>query len=324
MTDEPPARALWIEGRGKCALVAEEIAAPADGEVLIRARHGGISRGTESLVLSGGVPEDQFTAMKCPYQAGEFSFPVKYGYCVVGTVEAGPERLLGRTIFCLHPHQSEFIVREADVHEIPDGVPPGRAILAANMETALNIVWDAGLLPGDRVAVFGAGVVGLLTAHIASRVPGAEVTLVDINPQRREISAQLGIGFAMPPDLPRECDLVVNCSASEEALSEALACAGVEARIVEASWYGDRAVNLILGSAFHSRRLSIVSSQVGTIPSSRSRRWTPARRMAKALELLKDARLDLLISGETRFGALAEAYAEIIASPATLCHRIVY
>lgn len=318
------ARALWFPAARTCAVQEEELGAVDEGSVLVRTLFSGISRGTESLVFNGLVPESERDRMRGPHMAGDFPFPVKYGYALVGRVESGPDHLAGRNVFCLHPHQSAAVVAEGMVTPLPDGVPPERAILTANMETALNIVWDAGIMPGDRVAVFGAGVVGALTAFLATAIIGTDVVLVDRNPARRALAERLGVTFAESGALDGEFDVLINATASGEALTEALDHAGCEARIVEASWYGDRKLTLPLGGAFHSQRLSIVASQVGALPPTRRARWTFARRMAKAIALLEDDRLDALISGETAFEDIAAAYPEIIDDPETLCHRIRY
>lgn len=322
--DTPVARALWLPAAGTCEMRAEPLSAPGRGEVLVRTLYSGISRGTESLVFQGRVPPGEEERMRGPNMAGAFSFPVKYGYAAVGRIESGPDDLLGKTVFCLHPHQDRFVVPAGMVTPLPDALPPERAVLTANMETALNIVWDAAILPGDRVAIFGAGVVGALTAFLASRIVGTEIVLVDRDPARAGLAAALAIAFAPPNDLDGEFDCLVNASGAPEALATALDHAGQEARIVEASWYGDKPVTLPLGHAFHARRLSIVSSQVGSLPAARRARWDFSRRLAKALDLLHAECLDALISGETAFDALAEAYPAILSDPGTLCHRIRY
>lgn len=318
------ARALWIEGPGVCTLRTEELPAITDGKVLVKARFGSISRGTESLVLNGNIPAGEHQSMACPHQEGSFSFPIKYGYSVVGDVQAGPDELLGRPVFCLHPHQTHFVTDKTNVHVIPYGVPPERAVLAANMETALNIIWDAGILPGDRVAIFGGGVVGLLTAFLATGIIGTETVLIDINSHREAAATNLGVTFASPEDAPRNCDVIINTSASPAALNQAIECAGYEGRIVEASWFGDKKTEIVLGTRFHSQRLSIVSSQVGGIGGARRARWQFARRLGVAISLLSNEKLDGLFSGETSFDTLDQDYAGVIASPSTLCHRIVY
>jgi threonine dehydrogenase-like Zn-dependent dehydrogenase len=321
----PPtqARALWIAAPGRAELRPAEVAR-GPGDVVVETRFSGISRGTEALVLRGGVPRAERARMRAPLQEGTFPFPVKYGYAAVGRVAEGPGDLLGREVFVLHPHQDRFAAPAAMAVPLPPGLPPGRAILAANMETALNIVWDAGALPCDRIAVVGAGVVGALAAWLCARLPGAEVTLVDVNPGRGPLAAALGCGFAPPGDAPVDCDLVIHASATGEGLATALGAAGLEATVVEASWYGDRPPTVGLGGAFHSRRLRLLSSQVGLVPTARRARWSNRRRLEAALGLLADPRLDALISGETAFDDVAPRYGAILERPDTLCHRIYY
>lgn len=290
--------------------------------VLVETLFSGISRGTESLVAGGQVPLSEHARMRGPGMEGDFPFPVKYGYCNVGRVTEGV--MSGRAVFALFPHQTCYRLPEAALTPLPDALPAERAVLAANMETALNILWDSGAGAGDRIAVVGAGVVGALVAFLAARLPGADVTLIDINPARATLANALDVDFALPDAAPQDCDVVIHTSASETGLHLALAIAGQEATVVEASWHGDRHVSVPLGAAFHSRRLRLVSSQVGHVPASRLPRWTYGRRIAKALELLLDPRCDALINGETAFADLPKAYANILAAPETLCHRIRY
>lgn len=328
MTEDHAATALWCIGDARAELRRAALPLPSDGAVRVRTLWSGISRGTEALVFAGRVPESEWTRMRAPFQDGDFPFPVKYGYAAVGVVEAGPEHLTGRAVFCLHPHQDRFVVPAAAVTPLPDGLPRARAVLAANMETAVNVVWDAGIAPGDRVAVVGAGVVGALVAHLAARIPGTAVTLVDQLDDRAAIARHLGCGFALPEDaaagLGEACDVVVHASASAAGLATAIGLAGFEAVVVEASWHGAGPVAVDLGGAFHSRRLRLVSSQVGHLPVTRRGRWSYARRLALGLELLRDDRLDTLISGETAFGDLAAAYPAILDDAGTLCHRVRY
>lgn len=320
------AKALWIVGRERAELRLAELLGDLGGDMVeVEALFSGISRGTERLVFSGKVPASEHERMRCPFQDGDFPFPVKYGYASVGRVVGGPAELAGRIVFALFPHQDRYPIPAELAHVLPDGLPPERAVLAANMETALNILWDSGAGPGDRVAVVGAGVVGLLAACLAGRLPGAEVTVVDINQNRAAMAERLGAAFALPEAAPADCDVVIHASASAAGLKTAIAAAGTEARIVEASWYGETAVEVGLGGAFHSRRLQLVSSQVGMIPAARRARWDFSRRLGTALKLLAgDDRLDALISGESAFAALDENYGRILADPATLCHRIRY
>ncbi|RXT26128.1 dehydrogenase [Bosea sp. Tri-39] len=295
------ATALWYAAARECVLNAEELPAPAPGDCLVRTLWSGISRGTERLVFDGRVPESEYERMRAPLQQGAFPFPVKYGYCAVGIVDAGPAELLGKRVFCLHPHQDRFVVPADRVALVPESVPMRRAVLAANMETALNAHWDAGSGPADRIVVVGGGVLGLLVAYLAARLPGAEVTLVDLDDSRAEIAASLGCRFALPADCPQDADVVFHASASAAGLATAIGAAGFEARIVELSWYGEGSVAAPLGGAFHARRLQLVSSQVGQVSPSRRARFDYARRANAALALLADARLDALITDEIAF-----------------------
>lgn len=313
--DQSEARALWIEAAATCRLRRASLTPPGPGEVRIVTQWSAISRGTERKVFLGKVPADIGARMRAPFQEGDFPFPVKYGYCAVGRVESGPEDWLGRTVFCLHPHQDRFNAPLNMIQAVPAAVPPRRAILAANMETALNALWDSGAGPGDRVIVIGAGTVGLLVAFLAAGLPGAEVTVVDIEPARRGIAESFGARFAA--EAPANCaDIVFHTSATAPGLSAALACAGQEATIVELSWFDEAAAQtgaLFSATHFHVGRLRLVSSQVGEIPASRRPRWTYARRLAKALELLGDPRLDALITEEAPFAELAERMPRLLA-----------
>lgn len=317
-------RALWIESPGRASLRATD---PGDGNLLIRMLFTGISRGTERLVFEGRVPRSEWERMRCPLQQGGFPAPVKYGYCAVGQVLSGPDGWQGQLVFALAPHQEILACPESLARPLPDGLPPGRAILAANMETALTVLWDSGAGPGDRIAVVGAGVVGALAGYLAARLPGARVTLVDTAPGRAALAARLGCRFALPADAMSDAgaaDVVIHASASPEGLATALALAGREATVVEASWYGTTPVAVPLGEAFHSRRLRLIGSQVGSIPPARAPRWSHARRMDTALALLADPALEALISGETAFSDLPGRYGAILADPETLCHRVAY
>lgn len=318
------ARAFWTVGPGRGELWAETLPVPGEGAALVRTLASGVSRGTEALVFAGRVPPSQHAAMRCPLQAGDFPFPVKYGYSAVGVVEAGPSALVGKRVFCLHPHQDRFVAPASMLHPVPDAVPTRRAVLAANMETALNITWDAAALPGERVLVIGAGVVGLLAAHLLARVPGVMLTVIDSDPAKARVAAALGLGFAAPADAPAEAELIVHASGSPEGLALALGRAAFEARIVEASWFGDRLVPLALGEAFHSRRLRLISSQVGAVATPMRGRRSHAERLALALALLDDARLDVLLDGPTPFADLPATMARLAAHHGALCPVIAY
>jgi hypothetical protein len=315
--------ALWYCGPGQAELREEAIAPPGADEIRVRALHGAISRGTEALVFNGRVPQSEFDRMRAPFMAGQFPFPVKYGYATVGQAESGVLR--GKSVFALHPHQSLFNIPASAAVEIPQTVPPQRAVLAANMETALNAVWDAAPGPADRIAVVGAGVVGSLVAYLCGRLPGAEVTLVDINPARAELAGAFGVGFAEPAKARGECDLVIHASGSSAGLRTAIELAGQEATVLEMSWYGDTPVPAMLGGAFHSRRLRLVSSQVGQVAPSHRPRWTYSRRLAAAVALLADPRLDVLLAPAVKFPDLARQLPNILGEGSgTLCQLVAY
>ncbi|MFJ4517769.1 zinc-binding alcohol dehydrogenase [Streptomyces sp. NPDC088817] len=319
------ARSFWLTSPGRGEIRRTDLPEPAPGEVVVRALYSGISRGTETLVFRGQVPESQYDAMRAPFQEGDFPGPVKYGYLSVGVVEEGPPDLTGRTVFCLHPHQSRYVVPASAVTRVPENVPAGRAVLAGTIETAVNALWDAAPLVGDRIAVVGGGMVGCSVAALLARFPGVRVQLVDADPARAEVAEALGVGFAQPGDALGECDLVVHASATEQGLARALELLTPEGTVLELSWYGDRRVALPLGEAFHSRRLVIRSSQVGTVSPARRSSRTYADRLALALDLLADPALDALVTGESAFEELPEVMPRLASGeiPA-LCHRVRY
>ncbi|MGI9424691.1 MAG: zinc-dependent alcohol dehydrogenase [Hyphomicrobiaceae bacterium] len=278
-----------------------------DGHARVQTLFTGISRGTERLVSQGAVPESEWPVMRAPYQDGDFPFPVKYGYSAAGRVVEGPEKMLGQSVFCLYPHQEQFVVPLDALIQIPAAVPLRRATLAANMETALNAVWDAAALPGAKVAVVGAGIVGLLTARLVARLPAASVTVIDINRDRLAVAEDFGCTFALPGDQPTDCDVVFHTSASAAGLQTAIACAGLEGTVVEMSWYGTKPVTVDLGGRVHSKRLRIVASQVGRVAPAMRPRWTHRRRLKAALELLADPVLDHLVRDEIAFDEAPES-----------------
>nr|WP_246391025.1 zinc-binding alcohol dehydrogenase [Nocardioides soli] len=303
----------------------EPLPEPRPGEVLVRSLHSGISRGTELLVHRGAVPAGQHDAMRAPFQAGRFPGPVKYGYLAVGVVTEGDADLLGRTVFCLHPHQSAYVVPAAAVSVVPADVPARRAVLAGTVETALNALWDLGPLVGDRIAVVGAGMVGCSVARLLARLPEVEVTLVDVDRDRAEVASRLGVGFATPERASGDRDAVVHTSATAAGLQRSLELLAPEGTVLDLSWYGDRPVQLSLGGAFHAARLGIRASQVGAVAASRRARHTHADRLTLALRLLADPAFDTLLTGDSPFAELPEVMRALAAGrlPA-LCHTIRY
>jgi 2-desacetyl-2-hydroxyethyl bacteriochlorophyllide A dehydrogenase len=312
-------RALWIEGRARAALRPTSLPTLGAGDVVVRMTASGISRGTERLVFWGRVPESLRDGMRCPFQDGDFPWPVKYGYGAVGRIDSGAR--VGERVFALHPHQELFVIPGNAAIAIPDAVPDARATLAANMETALNAIWDAELKPAARICVIGAGVVGLLVAALAQRETGAAVRVVDPDPDRVALARALGLdaaGVAVG-----EWDVIFHASGNPDGLVDALAIAAFEARIVELSWYGDRPVSLPLGAAFHARRLRIIASQVGHVAPSMRASITPARRLAMALELLAQPRFDRLLGPRVAFADLPERLGALLESNPTPPHVVV-
>lgn len=325
MPESTTARQFWVQRPGEGRIVTATLPAKRDDQVLIRALYSGISLGTETLVFRGEVPPSQSEAMRAPFQEGNFPAPVKYGYASVGEVIDGPDSLEGVAVFCLYPHQDYYCVQEADITPLPEGLPPSRAVLAANMETAVNAVWDSRPTVGDEVVVIGAGVVGLFSAWLCQQVPGTHVTVVDINPAKETVTEALGLTFVTELPSDTQADVVLHASGQPEGLVSALTVAGLEATVVDLSWYGDRPVKLPLGEDFHSRRLTLRSSQVGHLHPERGPRWTRARRMSLALHLLLDSKLDALINSESPFEQLPSILATLSRDQTdTLCHRIVY
>ena len=319
------ARAFWLAEPGRGEIRTEPLRTPGPDEVLVRALRSGVSRGTETLVFRGGVPTDQHRAMRAPFQDGDFPGPVKYGYLSVGVVEEGPAALTGRRVFCLHPHQTAYVVPAAAVTPIPDGVPSERAVLAGTVETAVNAVWDAAPLIGDRIAVVGAGMVGACVARLLVQIPGTTVTLVDTEPTRAAVAAALGVGFAAPAGATGDCDLVVHASATAAGLQRSLDLLAPEGTVLDVSWYGDRAVTVPLGGAFHSSRLTIKASQVGMISPARRGRRSTGDRLALALELLADPAFDALLTGRSSLAELPAVLARLAdGDRTTLCHTIDY
>jgi threonine dehydrogenase-like Zn-dependent dehydrogenase len=319
------ARAFWLREPGHGEIRPVLVADPGPGEVLVRTMRSGVSRGTETLVFRGGVPPDQYAAMRAPFQEGEFPGPVKYGYLNVGRVQRGPERLRGRTVFCLYPHQTSYVVPVDAVVVVPDDVPPARAVLAGAVETAVNALWDAPPLVGDRITVIGAGMVGCCVARLISGFPGVQVTLVDVDAARGETAEVLDVDFALPAEAAGDQDLVVHTSATSAGLQKSLDLLGTEGTVLDLSWYGDTQVQLSLGGSFHSGRLGIRASQVGMVAAVRRNRRSAAERLSLALQLLRDPAFDALITGTSGFDELPEVMASLSdGSLPALCHTLTY
>lgn len=328
ISDQPSsvAQACWVVAPGRAEIREAALPPLAEGEVRVRTLHTAVSRGTEGLVFRGEVPRSEWQRMRAPFQEGDFPGPVKYGYVNVGLVEAGPAALIGQTVFCLYPHQTRYQVDAGSVLPLPEGVPPARAVLAAQMETALNGLWDAAPVPGSRLSVVGGGAIGLLVAWLAVHEHGCQVQVVDTEPTRADVAEALGAAFSLPEQAAGGADLVVHTSASSAGLATALRLGGFEATVLELSWYGNHNVSVPLGEAFHSQRLTLKSSQVGHVAPAKRGEWSHRRRLAQALSLLSDPVLDRLITDTAPFHLLPDVLEQLAGSAAagTLCHRIDY
>jgi 2-desacetyl-2-hydroxyethyl bacteriochlorophyllide A dehydrogenase len=318
------AQALFYTAPGVAELRQVALAPLAPGEVEVRTLWSAISRGTERLVSAGAVPPGEYTAMRAPHQEGDFPFPVKYGYAAVGVAVAGPDTLVGRHVFSLYPHQSRFRVPADAVIPLPDDVPAARAVLGANAETALNAIWDAGVRPGERVLVLGAGLLGCLIAALLSRIHDR----VDITDKLAEPAASVAdfpVNIVSIEALADDYDVVFHTTGSAAGLQTAIGVLAFEGRVIELSWFGDRPVELMLGGAVHSRRLSIRASQVGHVAPMRRATTTRRDRLAAALGLLADPRLDRLITGEVGFADLPREIPRLLAPDAPgIATRIRY
>ena len=319
------AHAFWLRAPGVGEIRPVTLPEPGRDDVMVRTLRSGVSRGTETLVFRGGVPPAQYAAMRAPFQEGDFPGPLKYGYLNVGAVEHGPPDLRGRTVFCLYPHQTVYVVPAGAVTLVPEDVPPARAVLAGTVETAINALWDAAPLVGDRVAVVGAGMVGCCAARLLSLFPAVQVTLVDVDPARASVAAALGVDFALPAEAADGRDLVVHASATSAGLQRSLDLLAPEGTVLDLSWYGDSEVRLSLGGAFHSGRLGIRASQVGAVSPARRGRRSTSDRLTLALELLRDPAFDALVTGQSPFCELPDVMARLAAgSLPALCHTITY
>nr|NLD41214.1 zinc-binding alcohol dehydrogenase [Actinomycetales bacterium] len=319
------ATAYWTVAPGRGELRTEFLADPIRDEVLVRALASGVSRGTELLVHRHEIPREIIAEMRGPHQAGDLPGPVKYGYLTVGVVEEGPEHLLGQRVFCLHPHQDRFVVPAADVVPIPHNVPTSRAILAGTVETAVNALWDAGPRIGDRVAVVGAGMIGLGVALLLQRHPLARLQVVETSESRRALLRELGLDAVTPDEAEDECDIVFHASATSAGLATTLRLLGTAGEAIELSWYGTRTPEVPLGGEFHSRRLVLRASQVGRVSPARAARRSAADRIAIALDALTDPVFDHLLAPAVPFAELPRVMEEIAnGARDVLCQVIEY
>jgi len=277
------------------------LAAPGPGEVLMESRCSAISPGTETMIFSGAFPKDVPLDAGIESLKGSFAYPFSYGYALVGEVSAvGPgvaKNLVGQTLFAFHPHQDRAVVPLADCHRVPDGMAAEAALFLAPVETAVNLVLDGAPLVGERVLVFGQGVVGLLTAALLAKFPLARLDAVEPLAWRRDLAGRWGIGDTVDPAngaawesllaALKGADLIYELSGNPAALDQAIEAAGFDGRIVVGSWYGANARPLALGGRFHRNRLRLISSQVSTLNPALTGRWTRERRTELAWRMVE-------------------------------------
>ena len=305
------ARALWLVGKGRVALKAETLAYPGGDWCVVRAMFSAVSPGTERLVAGGLVPAALRKEMRCPYMGGRFPFPVKYGYSLVGEVIQGPADLRDRLVHVLHPHQDFCVVRAQDAHPLPAGVPPARATLASNVETAVTAIWDSGAALGERVLVVGFGIVGSLIARILTLGPAVDLEIAERQPGRRRLAESLGFRVAESRGAA-PYDVAFDTSGTPAGLQTAIDRVGLEGRVVAVSWFGESPARLDLGGTFHSRRKRILGSQVSRIPGPMQPRWDAARRTALVFRLLERQEFGLHAGPAVSFAELPKAYAALI------------
>jgi threonine dehydrogenase-like Zn-dependent dehydrogenase len=319
------ARAFWLTGKGRGALKREALPDPGGEEwCVVRAMFSAVSPGTERLVADGKVPVALRKEMRCPYMGGNFPFPVKYGYSLVGEVVQGPVELRGRKVHVLHPHQDVCVVRSEDVRPLPDDLPPARATLASNMETAVTAAWDSGVALGERVLVVGFGIVGSLIARIFGLGPAVDLEIAEKRPDRRRLAESMGFRATGRPSA-ESFDVAFDTSGTPAGLQTAIDSVGVEGRVVAVSWFGAEPVRLDLGGSFHSRRKRIIGSQVSRIPGSLRPRWDIRRRTELVFRLLERPEFDLHVGPTVPFTELPKAFETLVRrSPGGLSPLIMY
>jgi 2-desacetyl-2-hydroxyethyl bacteriochlorophyllide A dehydrogenase len=327
---------LWIEKPGKVSLREEELGDPSEGQVLVRGLFSALSHGTERLIYLGQVEENLSLDLSIPDLGGKLSFPLKYGYSNAGVIEelgkGVDKRLAGRKVFSFQPHQSYFLARPEEVFLLNPQVDLEDASLFPSAETAFTLLLDGTPRIGESVLILGQGSIGLLLTRLLSRT-GARIISADPYPKKQKLSKSFGALISLNPysdNFQGECldltegrgfDLIFEVSGNPEALSLAFSVAAFEADIIVGSWYGRRPVNL--GTAFHRGRFRVKSSQVSTLPSSLSRRWSKERRNEVVWKLLEEMDLEILISHHLALKKGVEAF-KLLENPSPELVQIVF
>ena len=300
--------ALWHTSP-TTSTIQEVITGAEPGYCTVQSQYSLVSTGTERLVATGNVPTSLHESMKVPYLEGSFSFPIKYGYSLVGRVTQGPLDWPGKLVHLLHPHQTACSVRSSDLFIVPKEVPPLRATLASNLETALTALWDAQVMVGDKVLVVGFGMIGALVARLLQGIPAVSLYVYDTDPRRVMMAEQAG--FTLAASALDDFDIAFHSSSSEAGLQTSIDAVGTEGKVIELSWYGTQPVQVHLGGSFHQQRKQLISSQVSSLPVHRRARWNFRRRKEVVFELLKNDAFDQHITEVVSFEQLPTLFDRI-------------
>lgn len=308
-------QSLWFTGVRQQEIRSEPLPTPGPGQLGVTTLLSAISAGTELLLYRGQMPAEMSADASIEALSGTLAFPLKYGYSAVGLVTSLGDRVdaawLGQRVFAFNPHETGFVISAENAISISEHIESDAAVLLPNMETALSFAMDGAPIIGERVLVLGQGIVGLLTTHLLAQMPLASLTAVDKLAIRRNIALEIGATQTFGIDQPLESDsydLVYELSGNPAALNTAIDAVAFGGRIVVGSWYGTKRASLDLGGAFHRKHVQIISSQVSTLAPRWQGRWTKARRMQTALQLLPGVNLNLLITQRTPFDSVLDAY----------------
>ncbi len=320
--------ALYFTKPYRSEIVEEKLAGPGRDRVIVQTILSAISPGTEMLIYRGQAPDDLAMDDSIAALSGPLTFPLKYGYCAVGrVVEVGKDverDWLNKLVFAFNPHETFFAASPDDLLPVPDDIELQEAVFLPNVETAVNFVMDGHPLVGERIVVFGQGIVGLLTTALLTGIPLARVVTVDLYPLRRETSLALGAQASLDPgsadffaDLQHQLDsggafpgvdLAYEISGAPHALDQAIRVTGFGGRIVIGSWYGRKPIELSLGGRFHRARICLISSQVSTLNPGLTGRWDKRRRIQVAWEAIRRIHPARFITQRIPFEQAATAY----------------
>lgn len=289
------AESFWIRKKNNSFIKKHSISIPQNNEVLVKTIYSGISYGTEKIVYSGNVPKSQRSLMRCPYQEGEFGSNVKYGYMNVGKVMNGPSKLVNRYVYTLYPHQTQYVLPLEELTFIPKLIPIKRCLLTANMETAINAMWDTLPTCGDKILIIGAGIVGFLMAYILMTIIGIEILLIDTDKEKSKIAKIFGIKFSCSIPKSYNANIIYECSGNPSVIDILSSHVNDETVICIMSWYGNSVSNINFGNEFFSKRTKILFSQVAKVSHNRDKYWNNKKRKDLAISLLNDDKLDNLI-----------------------------